>query len=242
MHVRSRLAALLVSFALLAVAPPSNLRYVVHGDDSYRIGTNLPATHIRYDGTQHLSISHVGTTERFVATATYSRVDDNGSAHVHARFIQEMLRDGSFEDRVDGDPDFLTILNQPFAAQLDPTTMRDLRHLHGSVPFEATSPLGGARLHGSLRRVPGGAVDGTQVVGVRFAAVGPMAGTLPQHPGAELSGTVSMVGTAYYALDGALLLALNATLTIDGHLESEGAAVPVRIVYHRTIRASGDRS
>ena len=57
--------------------------------------------------------------------------------------MQVLRADGTFEDRVDNDPDFLTILNQPFAVQLDGATLRDLRALHGRVPFSATSPLGG---------------------------------------------------------------------------------------------------
>ena len=242
MRSRLRFAALFCALSLLGAAPFAHGDYVVHGDDAYRIGTDLPATHITYDGTQRLSIARVGSTERFVATASYSRVDENGKASVHARFVQEMLRDGSFVDSDDEDPDFLTILNQPFAIQLDPTTMADLRAMHGAIPFEATSPLGGARLHGFLKPAPSGKVNGLPVVGVRFQATGPMLGTLPQRPDARLSGTVRMDGTAFYAVDGALLLALDATLTIDGQLSSEGAAVPVRIVYHRTIRASGGRT
>ncbi len=236
-----RFAAALFALALLAAVPVARRDYVMHGDDAYRIGADLPTTHITYEGHQHLTIAHDGTTERFVAAASYSRTDENGTAHVHARFVQEMLHDGSFEDRDDEDPDFLTILNQPFAVQLDPTTMKDLRALHAPVPFEATSPLGGARLHGYLRPAPGGKVDGTPVVGVRFAADGPMTGTLPERPDAHLDGTIRMNGTAYYATSSALLLALDATLTIDGRLASEGAAVPVRIVYQRTIRASDGR-
>ncbi|MDE2481890.1 MAG: hypothetical protein KGN02_06840 [bacterium] len=237
-----RLSALVCALALVAAAAPNAERsYVVHGDDAYRIGAELPTTHITYDGTQRLEIERHGATKRFVATATYTRVDDSGKASVHARFVQAMLRDGSFEDRADEDPDFLTILNQPFAIELDATTMRDLRALHGALPFEATSPLGGARLHGFLRPAPAGIVNGVAVVGIRFQATGPMTGTLPQRPDAHLDGTIRMDGTAYYAIEGALLLALDATLTIQGQLASEGAAVPVRIVYHRTIRASGGR-
>ena len=46
--------------------------------------------------------------------------------------------------------------------------MRDLRALHGSVPFEATSPLGGAHLTGTLRPALAGMLPGVLVAeGIR---------------------------------------------------------------------------
>ena len=97
-----------------------------------------------------------------------------------ARFVQILRPDGTFEDRVDDDPDFLTILNQPFAVRLDAPTLRDLRTLHGSVPFSTTSPLGGeAMLHGFLRPATSGPIGGRPTVAVRFEADGAMSGPLP---------------------------------------------------------------
>lgn len=229
------LAALLLATGAFARADQT---YAVQGEDIYTIGTSLPPAHIVYSGTQRLSISPNAAGRRYVANATYTRHDDSGKATVHAHFVQQMTRDGDFEDRVDGDPDFLTILNQPFAIQLDSTTMRDLSHLRGSVPFEATSPLGGARLKGYLRHAASGKVQGILATGVHFTAVGPMTGSLPDHPNDSLTGTIRMDGTAYYSVHGALLVALDATLTIDGKLAANNdTAVPVKIVYHRTIRA-----
>jgi hypothetical protein len=46
-----------------------------------------------------------------------------------------------------------------------------------------------------------------------------------------------MDGIAYYALDDALLLALDATLTIRARLIDSAQAVPVQITYRRYIRA-----
>ncbi len=227
------IAFLLVAATAVARADES---YTVSGTDTYRLGATATSTHIDYEGTQLLTTRLDGRGHRFVAEATYTRHDEAGKASVHARFVQEMNADGTFEDRVDDDPDFLTVLNQPFAIQLDKTTLSDLHHLHGSVPFEATSPLGGARLHGFLRGAPPGEVNGVKAAGVRFTANGPMAGALPQHPDALLAGTIRMDGTAYYALDGAVLVALDATLTIEGKLRNNQAAVPVRITYHRVIR------
>jgi hypothetical protein len=239
MHFPTRVAviaaALIPTLTLCALA---DQLYGVTGEDTYRIGKTLEATHITYRGVEHLGIASNDQGHRYVADVNYTRLDDSGKAAVHGRFVQELLRDGTFEDRGDDDPDFLTILNQPFAVQLDATTLRDLERLAGKVPFEAASPLGGSRLSGYLSSAPPGKVQGHAVVGVRFKADGPMTGTLPEHPDALLSGMMHMDGTAYYAQSGALLLALDATLTIDGKLQSGSDSVPVRIVYHRVIKAS----
>lgn len=210
--------------------------YDVSGMDSYAIGASVPATQIAYVGTQRLLVAKSGTTMRFEAQARYTRTDDSSKASVRAHFVQELV-DGSFHDRADDDPDFLTILNQPFAVQLDRVTLRDLRTLHHSVPFQASSPLGSAMLHGFLRPSSGGRINGKRVIGVRFEADGPMTGPLPERADTTIAGTIRMDGTAYYSLDSALLLALDATLTITGKLVDKKNAVPVRIVYRRNIRA-----
>ncbi len=212
--------------------------YTVSGNDTYRVGSNANVTNIDYQGTQRLAVSKSGSDRHFVAVAEYTRTDQTGSIHLHARFVQYMAADGTLDDRSDQDPDFLTILNQPFAVQLDARTIRDLRLLRGAVPFEATSPLGGAHLTGMLRPALAGTIHGRSVIGVRFAASGVMTGRLPQRSDAQLEGTIRMNGTAYYAEHAALLLALNATLTIEGTLRDKGADIPVRIIYHRVIRAS----
>lgn len=146
---------------------------------------------------------------------------------------------GAFEDRTNDDPDFLTVLNQPFAVQLDAATLRDVRELHGRIPFAASSPLGGtALLHGFLRPGVNGPIEGRPTVAVRFEAEGPMNGALPGHAEAAVAGSMHMDGTAYYSLDRAILLGLNVTLTIHAGLRERGpAAVPVVIVYRRSIRA-----
>jgi hypothetical protein len=228
-------AALIPTLTLCALA---DQLYGVAGEDTYRIGRVASETHIIYRGVERLGIATDRHGRRYVASVTYTRADDAGRASAHGKFEQELLGDGTFEDRADEDPDFLTILNQPFAVQLDAGTLSDLRRLHGMVPFQAASPLGGSRLSGYLRSAPPGIVSGHQVVGVRFEATGPMTGTLPEHPDALLSGNMHMDGTAYYAQQGALLLSLDATLTIDGKLQSGHDSVPVRIIYHRVIRAS----
>jgi len=152
--------------------------------------------------------------------------------------VQELLASGAFEDRFDDDPDFLTVLNQPFAVSLDAATLRDLRALHGSIPFDTASPITGATLHGSLRRGPSGTIAGEPAIGVRFEASGPMRGPLPDRPEISIDGAMTMDGIAYYSQNGALLVALQARLTIAGALHEARTATPVRIVYRRTIRAN----
>ena len=211
--------------------------YDVRGQDVYRIGATQTTSRVTYDGTETLSVTKQGKGVQFEAQARYVRSDTGGKHEATARFIQELKPGGTFEDRWDEDPDFLTILNQPFAVQLDRNTMRDLLHLHASVPFDATSPLGGdAVLRGYLRPGVGGEIAGRPAVAVRFEAAGPMSGALPGGRG-TMRGKMRLDGIAYYALDDALLLALDATLTIRAQLGEAAQAVPVQITYRRYIRA-----
>jgi hypothetical protein len=234
-------AALLAAAALLATTALSagDQEYSVSGDDVYRIGSTAPVARITYEGTERLSIERVSGKTRYTAVARYTRNGDDGKANVQARFVQVMTPRGTFEDEVDEDPDFLTVLNQPFAIQLDAPTLHDLRTLHGKVPFEASSPLGGdSVLRGFLRPATAGEIDGTPVVAVKFEAEGVMAGALPAHGAARMTGQMRMEGTAYYSAGSALLLALDATLTIVAQLQQDAQSrVPVRIVYRRSIRA-----
>lgn len=232
------IAATAVAFFLAATAPAfADQTYDVSGVDQYRVGTSAETTHIAYAGAQKLSIDRSGGQTRYTADVRYTRVDESGKASVRARFVQALVA-GEFQDRSDDDPDFLTILNQPFAIQLDPVTMRDLRAMRTKVPFAASSPFGGSSLKGFLRPSPGGKLGGHRVVGVRFTANGPMSGAIPDKSLTSVSGTINMDGTAFYALDTALLLGLDATLTISGNIVDKDKRVPVTIVYRRSIRAS----
>ncbi|MBV8723824.1 MAG: hypothetical protein JO350_00670 [Candidatus Eremiobacteraeota bacterium] len=165
----------------------------------------------------------------------------DGKSTAHAHFVQTFSSEGGFEDRLDEDPEFLTILNQPFAVRLDRSTLRDIRGLRSAVPFEATSPLGGAALlRGFLRPGTSGPIGGRPTTAVQFDASGLMTGTLPGHEDATIAGTLRMDGVAYYSADGGLLLGLTVTMTIDARLRQHRptAQVPVRIVYRRSMRAS----
>ncbi len=182
-----------------------------------------------------------GRSLRFEARAQYTHDGPDGRGSDEAHFVQMLQPNGTFEDRDDDDPDFLTILNQPFAVRLDATTLRDVQALRKPVPFAASSPLGGSsELRGFLRPGVNGPVDGRPTVAVRFEAEGSMNGPLPGHSGATVAGGMHMNGTAYYALRDAILLALNVTLTIEARLRERetSASVPIRITYHRWIRAT----
>jgi hypothetical protein len=228
--------------AFLSVARPAfaDVQYDTSGEDVYRIVSSGTSSKVSYAGTERLSARREGRDWRFEVRAWYTRAGPDGNSRTEARFVQILLPNGTFEDRLDNDPDFLTILNQPFAVRLDLATLGDLRNLRGRVPFSATSPLGAETvLHGFLRPVAGGPIDGRQTVGVRFEAEGAMTGPLPGYAETLISGSMRMDGTAYYALDGAMLLALSIRLTIDARLaQSQLQSLPVRILYRRSIRAT----
>lgn len=231
------LVAALASAALPALA---DQQYDVRGEDVYHVGAAGVVSRVEYTGEQRLTVERLGGHIRYDAQARYARSGADGNSRGDARFVQELRSDGSFVDDLDNDPDFLTILNQPFAVQLDAGTVRDLRNLHGAVPFSATSPLGGqAVLRGYLRPAVGGAVDGRAAVAVRFEAEGPMTAPMPARADATMSGHMRMDGIAYYSTGDAVLLALDATLTIVAQLHDGRETVPVRIVYRRYIRATG---
>ncbi len=218
----------------------ADVLYDTSGEDVYRIESGGTSSKISYAGTERLSARRDGRTWRFEARARYTRSGPDGKSSGQAFFVQALLSDGTFEDRVDEDPDFLTILNQPFAVRLDAATLADLRALQSRVPFAATSPLGAeAVLHGFLRPALAGPVGGRPTVAVRFEAEGAMTGPLPGSTRMLVSGTMRMNGIAYYALDGATLLALDVNLTLDARLAQKepSLSVPVRIVYRRWIRA-----
>jgi hypothetical protein len=225
-----------VALASPALAEPQTQTYTIDGHDVFRIsGRNLRSA-IAYTGVERLKIQRLPGATRFEATATYDRDDGTQHGRSTASFGATMTPAGDMRDEVDRDPDYLTVLNQPFSVQLDPATMRDLHGLRGAVPFDFPSPMTGAVLHGSLRRLPDGTLHGVRVLGVAFAARGPLNGALPDRPDMALGGTIVMIGTAYYAYSDALLLALDATLQIDGNVTNTGSNDTVSIVYKRTIR------
>jgi hypothetical protein len=234
--IGSVIIAFLVTLAAPAWAATPVQWYTIDGKDSFQIAGRAVQTDIVYAGTQRLAIHRQGSATQFTATVTYERREAGSATHATGTFSTKILANGEQHDESNGDPDYLTILNQPFSVELDAPTLRDLRSLVRAVPFDFPSPMTGAPLHGSLRRLPDGTLNGRRVLGIAFAARGPINGSLPDRPDMALSGTITMNGTAYYAYADALLLALDATLQIEGRIANGGQSDPVTILYKRTIR------
>jgi hypothetical protein len=241
MTVRRRAAAgsiaLLIFVVCVAAAARADQSYRVDGSDTYQIGGSDVRSEIAYSGIQRLSVQKAGKARRYIAHAEYLRNDQGTHARVTASFESTILPDGEQRDGANNDPDYLTVLNQPFAVQLDAATMHDLAHLSGSVPFDFPSPMTGAPLHGTLRHVGSAMLNGEQVLGVAFDASGPLDGSLPDHPHLVLAGQIRMHGTAYYTQADALLLGLDATLSITGNVVDNARRDPVDIVYKRSLKA-----
>ena len=238
------LAALALSAGFLSfgTAALADQRYTVRGSDTFAIGAGDVRSEISYEGTETLHIEHHGDGLLYLSSVQYTRIDQGAKAAAKAAFAALFLPSGEQRDVRDRDPDYLTVLNQPFSVQLDAATLRDLAHLKTDVPFSFPSPITGSSLHGRLHRIQEGRVAGERALGVAFDAGGPMRGSLPDRPRLELTGKIRMRGWAYYRAEDALLLALDATLTISGKLADPERSDPVRIVYKRFIRAAGARS
>ena len=233
-------ALALVAFAGACLPALADQRYEVSGNDLYQVGEADLQTTISYTGTQQLVLKKEGAHTRLEARVQYTRTDAAGKVPAQASFVQEMSPAGELKDKSDSDPDYLTVLNQPFAAMVDGGTLHDLLHLHGDVPFTFPAPMIGGQLHGYLRRGAVSRVDNRPALAVDFDATGPMVGPLPDHSGMSISGKMRMRGTAYYAVHGpALLLALRETLTITGKLQQRTQSSPVKIEYQRMLRAQG---
>ena len=239
MHARSLTSVLMFVAPMLLAGPAlaDDQLYHVTGKDSFQIGTRDLRGEILYDGQQTLTISRRGKSTRYAARVAYTRIDQGAAAKASGSFVSILLPDGEQRDESNGDPDFLTILNQPFAVQLDAQTLHDVVRLQQAAPFSFASPMSHGVLHGALRHATDGLVAGERVIGISFDARGPMRGAVPEHPEILLSGTIQMSGTAYYTEKAALLLALEATLTISGSLADRSVTDPVTIVYKRNIRA-----
>ncbi|MBV8151795.1 MAG: hypothetical protein JO101_02890 [Candidatus Eremiobacteraeota bacterium] len=240
MAARRRFAGTLALVAAVLVSSEASADqlYRVTGHDSFQIGARDLRSDIVYDGTQTLAILHRDKKTRYVAHVSYTKTDKGASAREEGTFSSVLLPSGEQRDEGNGDPDFLTILNQPFAVQLDVETLREVTRLQQGAPFAFASPMTGGKLQGTLRHIGDGTIAGERVVGIGFQAGGPMRGSIPEHPEIVLSGTMRMSGSAYYTERGALMLALEATLTINGILADKAGSDPVTIVYHRNIRAT----
>ncbi|MBC5800832.1 MAG: hypothetical protein GIX03_15215 [Candidatus Eremiobacteraeota bacterium] len=235
-------ALLVLVFAReLAAAAPTEETYTVSGSDNFSIGSGEIRSRISYRGRQTLSTSPHGAGTRLRAYVTYTRDDAGARSAATGEYVTDLSPSGETLATADHDPDNLTVLDQPFAAQLDRQTLHDLGHLHGALPFDFPSPFTRSSLHGYLQHIAGTKVAGRNAVGVRFEAAGPMHGSIPDRPGLTLTGTIAMRGTAFYDSVSAILLALDTTVTVSGNVSNRSRKDPVRIVYSRTIRRAPPR-
>ncbi|BDE05714.1 hypothetical protein WPS_09900 [Vulcanimicrobium alpinum] len=238
-----RRALIAGSFAFFAVAAATGAiamadePYTVSGSDTFRVGNGDVHSRTVYQGTETLSIVRTSAGTTYVARVEYDRDGDGAKLHQTATFTSTLLPSGEMRDGSSHDPDYLTVLNQPFAVQLDRPTMRDLHKIKRAVPFDFPSPMTGAPLRGTLRRLADATVSGVKSMGIAFEARGPLHGALPDRPAMALAGTITMTGTAYYSYDTALLVALDAKLGIDGNIDDVSRRAPVAITYVRSIRA-----
>jgi hypothetical protein len=227
----------ILALLLAAGSTERHQLYHVSGKDSYQIGSRELRSDTSYDGKEKLTIRKVEGVTRYSARASYVRTDQGQGRSAVATFESILLANGQEQDIASDDPDFLTVLNQPFAVQLDAQTLRDVRNLHEPSPFTFTSAMTGATLRGTLFHVTDGLIAGHPVVGIGFDASGSMRGGLPEHPEISLHGTIRMSGRAYYTSSSALLLGLDAKLQIAGTLADTSTSDPVKILYRRVIRA-----
>ena len=227
-----------LAFAIVLREPAlADQRYVVSGKDSFSIGAGDIRSEVSYRGSQTLKMVRHGKVTRYTAHVIYTRSEGDAQNAATSDYVADVLSSGEARDTANHDPDYLTVLNQPFSAQLDRQTLADLQHLEGALPFDFPSPFTGSSLHGYLKHIGNGMMGTHRSIGVRFESAGAMKGALPDRPGLTLTGTIAMKGTAYYDLDSALLLALETTVTITGKVSNRSGNDPVTIVYARTIRA-----
>jgi hypothetical protein len=227
----------LCAFLCLTVPAFADQIYTVNGKDSFTAAAHNLRGDVVYTGTERLTSTRQGDATRFAVSVQYARTDQGAKAQAHASFVSIVTPSGEQHDEVNGDPDYVAVLNQPFSIQLDLPTLRDIARLDGPVPFTFVLPLTGAPLSGTLRRSGDAYVGGNRVLGVIFDAEGPVHGPLGR-VGLALDGRIHMHGTAYYGYDDALLRALDTRLSISGKVVGSKDSGPVTIVYRRTIRAS----
>jgi hypothetical protein len=230
--------ALLLAVVASAAAVRADQAYAVEGRDTFRVGNGDVRSETIYRGVQRLTIQRSGAKTTFVAHVEYDKDGEGGRQHQRASFTSFLLPSGEQKDGPSADPDYLTVLNQPFAVLLDKQTMRDLARVKRPVPFDFPSPITGAPLRGTLRRLPDGPIGGSRALGIAFEARGPLHGSLPERPAMQLAGSITMKGTAYYDYATTLLVALEATLSIEGNLDDTANRDPVTIVYARSLRAT----
>jgi len=224
-----------------AIAPcvPGVERF--RGYDAYTIDRRA-VMEVKYDGTQRLHIERSGNELRFENVIDYTKIVGTQSKAKVARVVRILTPDyREVRTPTNQDEDSLSLLDQPFAEMIDLKTLGALAALHSAIPFTATSPLGGAALHGTLRTLAAPSPAPMRGVSVAFQASGPMRGPLPELPTASIDGEISLVGTAFYNSHGALLR-LESHLRIAGTLSASGQVGPIKIVFVRKFAPACESS
>lgn len=210
--------------------------YKVWGSDRFQTPTGEVHGEIAYAGRQSLSIRRERSVTIYRSRAEYDRSERGAPAREHAvaTFASAATPDGEVRDLEANDPDFVTVLNQPFNVELDRQTLADLDAVAEAIPFRFPSPLDGTSLEGTLQR-EGRAQSGPGIVGVIFHAAGPMRSRVGDRSLAALDGRIAVDGTARYFKASGLLRDLDAKITISGRLTSS-EATGVIAVYNRSLR------
>jgi hypothetical protein len=227
------IAATLI-FAFGAESALADETYRVWGSDRFQTPGGELRAKIAYTGRQSLSIRRNRSVTIYHSRAEYERVDRGASAHAIATFGAEATPNGELRDLETNDPDFVTVLNQPFNVELDRSTLRDLDAVSAPIPFHFPSPLDGTSLEGTLRHEDR-TRSGPSIVGVLFHVAGPLRPRLGERSPEALDGQITVDGTARYLKGNGLLRDLDATITISGRLapsETNG----VIAVYERYLR------
>jgi len=214
---------------LAASAPAAQNDYVLSGTDSYVIGSYRAK--VTFKGAESLEFVEQNGKRDLTASVHYSRTDATGT---HARMIAMPLADESV-DRSDSDPDYVSVLSQPLPVELYPDDLRTAARLHERVPFVSPSMFGAGNLTGFLEAATD--PEHKDVVGLRFIARGKVTGTLHEHPGAVVTGVISLAGAAYYSSYSGHLIAIRDTISLDGSLQSGNVVTPVHIAFDRRIQS-----
>jgi hypothetical protein len=110
--------ALFSVFGAAVAAAGADQTYTVDGRDVYRVGGGETQSRTLYHGTEQLTIERRGGRRIYVAHASYDKSGENGKERGHASFTSTLLPSGEQRDGPSNDPDYLTVLNQPFSVQL----------------------------------------------------------------------------------------------------------------------------
>ncbi len=208
--------------------------YRVWGSDRFQTPSGELRAEISYRGRGSLSIRRERSMTIYHTRAEYERVDQGAHARAIATFGSEATPDGELRDLEANDPDFVTVLNQPFNVELDPRTLRDLDAVAAPIPFHFPSPIDGTSLEGTLQR-ENRARTGPAIIGVLFHVAGPMRSRAGERSPAPLDGRITVDGSARYFKASGLLRDLDATVTISGRIAS-GESAGVIAVYKRSLR------